>query len=88
MFWIVGTTGFRTASSIFTGKCKKEKDGKEKSDPGPILRTPNRAILQFFPPLKLPVADKPTRCDSEPRGTRFAFHVQFKTWSVPYLCIG
>jgi hypothetical protein len=29
MFWTFGTTGFRT-NSIFTGKCKKEKDGKEK----------------------------------------------------------
>jgi len=29
MFWTVWTTGFRT-NSIFTGKCKKEKDVKEK----------------------------------------------------------
>jgi len=35
MFWIDGTTGFRT-NSIFTGKCKKEKDVKEKSDLPPL----------------------------------------------------
>ena len=33
---------------IFTGKCEKEKDVKENSEPAPILRTPNRAILQLL----------------------------------------
>ena len=43
MLWTVGIFGFK-ARSIFTGKYKKEKDIKEKSEPAPLLRTPNRAI--------------------------------------------
>ena len=35
MYWTVGATGFRT-NSIITGKCKKEKDVKEKSDLPPL----------------------------------------------------
>jgi hypothetical protein len=34
-------------NSTFTGKCKKEKEVKEKSESALILRTPGRAIVEF-----------------------------------------